>query len=394
MPAPQAKRPQPGSRHRHDPVLRAAIIIAVGLGLTVASGSVFGGSGTTASVSEAAVPTIIGALAGACICAVGLGLIRFWVTRRWPIVRPFAITAAVVAVGLGALAGASTAPTEQFADVLATTGGAVTAIPTGSVAADGVVVLVDRDGDGEPDTFGGEPILGFDVDDDDVVDGFLRRCSRQLDPRVEERPGYLAIDLECDSVVDEYLPFDEDRVLSAIAPFALPPEEGDDGIYATTLIMVGLIVMLLALLAALGFFLSRMPLLERPLDREFVRLSTTLVTEPDQPDVDEVADLLQASLDGVLIGSDPRVAIRIAYGILLDGLSHIGLPRRPEEGPDEHMERCMHAADLPTGPIRELLRLFAMARFSSHPITEEHRAHAVAALDAAIISVCRLEVVR
>ena len=57
------------------------------------------------------------------------------------------------------------------------------------------------------------------------------------------------------------------------------------------------------------------------------------------------------------------------------------------------MERCLQAADLPAGPIRELLRLFALARFSSHPITEEHRARAVAALDTAIASVRRLEVV-
>ena len=95
----------------------------------------------------------------------------------------------------------------------------------------------------------------------------------------------------------------------------------------------------------------------------------------------------------MLTGGDPRVAIRVAYGTLLDGLADIGLSRRPEEGPDEHMERCLKAAELPAAPIRELLRLFALARFSSHPITEDHRARAVAALDAAITSVRRLEVV-
>ncbi|HEX4982659.1 MAG TPA: DUF4129 domain-containing protein [Ilumatobacteraceae bacterium] len=393
MPAPEAKRLQRGSRYRHDPVLRAAVVIAVGLGLTVASGSVFGGSGTTASVGEAVVPALIGGLVGACVGAAAVGAIRFWVAPQWPIVRPFAVTTIVVAVGLGALAGASTAPTERFTEVLPTTGGAVTAIPTGSVAAGGVVVPVDGDADGEPDTFDGEPILGFDVDDDDVVDGFLQRCSRELDPLVEERTGYLAIDLACDSTVDEYLPFDEDRILSEVLPSALPPEEDDDGTYATTLITVGLIVMLLALLVALGFFLSQMAHLERPLDREFVRLSTAL-TETEEPiDIDKVADVLHASLDGVLLGTDPRVAIRIAYGILLDGLSHIGLTRRPEEAPDEHMERCLQAADLPADPIRELLRLFALARFSPHPITEGHRTRAVAALDSAIARVGRLEVV-
>jgi hypothetical protein len=394
MPAPEANRPQRDSIRRHDPIVRAAVVIAVGLGLTVAAGSVFGGSGTTASVSEAVVPAIIGGLIGAVVCGVALGVIRFWVAGQWPTVRPFAITAVVAAVGLGALAGASTAPTEEFVDVLVPSGGAITVIPTGSVAAAGVVVPVDRDADGEPDTFEGEPILGFDVDNDDVVDGFLRRCGSELDPRVEDREGYLAIDLKCDSAVDDYLPFDQDRMLSAVEPSATPAEDENEGVYNSTLITIGLIIMLLALLVALGFFLSRMALIERPPDRQFVRLSSDLLTGLDEPvDVEKVADLLQASLDDVLNGGDPRAAIRVAYGTLLDGLAHIGLSRRPEEGPEEHMQRCLKAAELPAVPIRELLRLFELARFSSHPITEQHRARAVAALDAAITSVRRLEVV-
>ena len=271
MPAPEAKRPQPGSSRRPDPVVRAAVVIAVGLGLTVASGSVFSGSGTTASVREAAAPAIIGALVGAAICGACLGVIRIWATRHWATVRPFAITAVVAAVGLGALAGASTAPTDEFVEVLAPSGGAVTAIPTGSVAAEGVVVPVDRNADGEADTFEGEPILGFDVDDDDVVDGFLRRCSDEPDPRVEDRPGYVAIDLKCDSNVDDYLPFDDGRMLSAVVPSAEVPEN-DDGMQAGTWITIGLIIMVLALLVALGFFLSQMALLERPVDRELVPL--------------------------------------------------------------------------------------------------------------------------
>ena len=96
----------------------------------------------------------------------------------------------------------------------------------------------------------------------------------------------------------------------------------------------------------------------------------------------------------MLSGADPRIAIRVAYGTLLDGLALIGLPRKPQEGPDEHMERCLRAADLPAGPIRELLRLFALARFSVHPITEGHRSQAIAALDTALAAVGRLEVVQ
>ena len=131
------------------------------------------------------------------------------------------------------------------------------------------------------------------------------------------------------------------------------------------------------------------------LDRQFVPLSSDLLHRADEPvDVEKVADVLQASLDGVLTGGDPRVAIRVAYGTLLDGLAHIGLSRRPEEGPDEHMERCLRAAELPgrSDPrAAAAVRPRPLQLASDH---REHRARAVAALDAAIASVRRLEVVR
>jgi hypothetical protein len=393
MPEPEAHRPHPDSRHLRDPAVFAAAIIAVGLGLGAASGSVFGETGTTASVSDAVVPAVIGGFVGAVVCGVVLTMIRVRFARHWPIVRSFAITAGVCSLALGALAGASMAPDEPVLGELLGSGGAITATPIGSVAAAGVVVHVDRDADADPDVFDGEVVLGFDVDNDDVVDGILRRCGPEPDPVVEEREGYLAIDLRCDSVVDDYLPYDQDRILTEFIPAAASPVD-DDGTPADTLITIGLVIMLLALLAALGFFLSQLALRERPIDREFVQLSPALVNEPDEPlDIDEIADLLQASLEEVLIGADPRIAIRIAYGTLLDGLAMIGLPRRPEEGPDEHIERCLQAVDLPPRPIRELLRLFALARFSSHPITEQHRSRAVTVFDAAIASIRRLEVV-
>ena len=115
----------------------------------------------------------------------------------------------------------------------------------------------------------------------------------------------------------------------------------------------------------------------------------------DEPvDVELVADLLRASLDGALNESDPRLAIRVAYGTLLDGLALIGLPRRPEEGPDEHMERCLRSAELPAGPIRESAAAVRPRPLQLHPITETHRSRAIEALDAAITSVGSLEVTR
>ena len=395
MPDPQADRAPSVPRRHRDPELIAAAVIAVGLGLGIGAGSVFSDTGTTASVSDAVIPGIIGGLVGAVVGALALAMIRAFADRHWPTVRPFAITILVCTLGLGVLAGTSMAPSEPVIGSVVS-GGAITAIPTGSIEASGVVVPVDRNADGEPDTFEGEPLLGFDIDDDNVADGFLRRCSRDPDPLVEERVGFLAIDLGCDSKADVYLPFDQERILSVFVESVVEPDSNNDGIGANTLITIGLIVMLLALLAALGFFLSQVALRAPPIKREFVALSTDLIPLIDEPvDVELVADLLRASLDGALNESDPRLAItRSRMERSSTGSPCIGLPRRPEEGPDEHMERCLRSAELPAGPIRELLRLFGLARFSVHPITETHRSQAIEALDTAIASVGSLEVTR
>ena len=135
-------------------------------------------------------PAIIGGLVGAVVCAAVLATIRPWLcgTGRPCGLRDHASSARSVSASSPEPAWRRAS---RFAELLVASGGAITAIPTGSVAAAGVVVPVDRDADGEPDTFEGEPLLGFDIDDDDVVDGFLRRCSREPDPLVEERVGYL-----------------------------------------------------------------------------------------------------------------------------------------------------------------------------------------------------------
>ena len=83
---------------------------------------------------------------------------------------------------------------------------------------------------------------------------------------------------------------------------------------------------------------------------------------------------------------DPREAICAAYGRLLDGFADAGLPRRAEEAPEEHVRRCLAAAHMDPRPVRELLDLFALARFSSHPVDESHRLAAVRAMRASLAS--------
>jgi Domain of unknown function (DUF4129) len=106
--------------------------------------------------------------------------------------------------------------------------------------------------------------------------------------------------------------------------------------------------------------------------------------EPDEESVDAgiMAESVAASVDLAETDSDPRKAIIAAYARLLDGLAAAGLPRRPEEAPEEHLARSLTSLPIAPGPFRELTRLFALARFSQHPITEGHRGEALAALGA------------
>ncbi len=86
------------------------------------------------------------------------------------------------------------------------------------------------------------------------------------------------------------------------------------------------------------------------------------------------------TLDVIVRDVDPRQAICEAYGVLLDELAAIGLPRRPEEAPNEHITRCLRRGDLDEANVTRLVDLFALARFSGHPVTEEHRVAAVRCL--------------
>jgi uncharacterized protein DUF4129 len=92
---------------------------------------------------------------------------------------------------------------------------------------------------------------------------------------------------------------------------------------------------------------------------------------------------VEASLVDLAEPTEPRQAVIAAYARLLDGLHDAGAGRRPPEAPFEHVTRALEQLGVRPEPLRELTVLFAEARFSRHPITEEHRHAAQQALDAA-----------
>ena len=91
---------------------------------------------------------------------------------------------------------------------------------------------------------------------------------------------------------------------------------------------------------------------------------------------------LVSTIDAMLSDADPRTAIIGAYARLTEDLSQRGLGRHDYEGPMEHLRRVLTRVRVQPEPLRRLIRLFALARFSTHPLTQADREQALAALRA------------
>lgn len=104
--------------------------------------------------------------------------------------------------------------------------------------------------------------------------------------------------------------------------------------------------------------------------------------EDEPPPDEEVEGLPEALGEGArTIGEgSPRNAIVASWVRLEQAVEGDRFPHKPEETPSELVERALAAYRLDDEAIRRLAALYREARFSSHPITEEHRLEATACL--------------
>lgn len=94
---------------------------------------------------------------------------------------------------------------------------------------------------------------------------------------------------------------------------------------------------------------------------------------------------LEASLAEVVgEGGDPQEQVTAAYLRLLAALADAGAPRRAEEAPYEHLRRTLGPLGVHPEPLHRLTELYVMAQFSERPVTEDHRAAAVRALEVSL----------
>ncbi len=142
--------------------------------------------------------------------------------------------------------------------------------------------------------------------------------------------------------------------------------------------VIGVIVAIAAIVAALAVLrLLRMPswLRSSPLRR---RTDTaTALPEIDDGGVSVDVESARAALSS----GTARNAIVACWMQLERDAADAGMPRLPSDTPTEYVERVIGASSMDPVPIGELAALYREARFSSHELTDEHRARAMVALD-------------
>lgn len=97
----------------------------------------------------------------------------------------------------------------------------------------------------------------------------------------------------------------------------------------------------------------------------------------------------EEQLRDALTVSDVRNGIVACWALLEDAAAEAGVPRVPSETATELVVRFLHALDVDPRPVATLAGLFHEARFSTHPLTEEHTRAARHALDDILGDVAR-----
>ncbi len=388
---------QSGSR-----TVLVALGIAVLFGVAVAGGSVFTGAGTEASTGDALPYAALGAAVMMALAGIGYALFR-QASPESPSLRLGQLLSALfITAVLGALVGTALTPRSPTVDEVSPLddgeierrGETLGDLPDGTV-----VRPVDFDGDGLPDLdANGDPILAYDEDGDGQIDGYLQPCPERtatvaLETSLSPQPFTSAapLDVDCDGEVEKYLEFDDTPFTSPVE--ALPPpieppttiapdeleerarEQSSDARFGSILrnVLIGLAI--LAVVIALAVAVMRWRRNDADDD------DGDPAPPPAAPDVERP---IARTIDAMVRDVDPRQAIIEAYGTLLAELAAIGLPRRPEEAPAEHITRCLQRADLDEASVTQLIELFTLARFSTHPVTEQHRVAAVRCLRSSV----------
>ena len=104
------------------------------------------------------------------------------------------------------------------------------------------------------------------------------------------------------------------------------------------------------------------------------------VPEPEQDSKAAIEETVSRSRE-LLRTDTPSNAVIACWTALLEGVAALGLQAHPSETATDVMQRVMSDLDVDDDALDELADLYREARFSDHPLTDEHRLVAQDALD-------------
>ena len=96
---------------------------------------------------------------------------------------------------------------------------------------------------------------------------------------------------------------------------------------------------------------------------------------------EQLADVLEDTLDDLRAEPDPRRAVIAAYARLERSFAAAGVPRRQEETAVEYVPRALDGLDVDPAAVRKLTDLFTTAKFSQHAVDEGMKLEAISALE-------------
>jgi hypothetical protein len=96
---------------------------------------------------------------------------------------------------------------------------------------------------------------------------------------------------------------------------------------------------------------------------------------------EQLAIVLDDTLDDLRAEADPRRAIIAAYARLERVLAANGVPRHAAETSDEYLPRVLHDLELDSGAVERLTALFTRAKFSQHDVNTAMKEEAIGALE-------------
>jgi Domain of unknown function (DUF4129) len=103
--------------------------------------------------------------------------------------------------------------------------------------------------------------------------------------------------------------------------------------------------------------------------------------EGDAAVAEQLADVLDETLDDLRAEPDPRRAVIAAYARLERSFAAAGLPRRAEETAVEYVPRALDGLEVDPEAVRTLTGLFTTAKFSHHPVDDGMKLEAISALE-------------